>query len=252
MIPTLADTKPTADIEYLSSAIIENAVIDKFEQLFGRTPISKNVDEPLHVEDTRVPTMISESVDSTIATMLKASAVESSVIAEGELPLIESAVLLYTMLDDTPAQIALDSIDEYQALDEASADTTAHSVSEQPEINISEGVAYLSPDMSTILIGVFVDKDLFAKEFQFRIENSGGIEISPDEKEKVFSELYEELPGGDSTQQPNLRQDLAEVIGLTSAMTPEQQVADEDKAGGPVAQAVPDTNNINEQEEKII
>lgn len=232
--------KPTADVEYLSSAIIEQAIQEKFEQLFGQKPVAQNAQEPMHVEDTRVPTMISESVDSQIATMLKASAVESSTIAQGELPLIDTATLLYTVTDSEPASVAMTGVEEYLALDPASAESTTSAVSEHDNINIEDGMAYLSSDLSTILIGIFVNNDLFAKEFQYRLENVGGAELSADEKEKVFNELYTDLPGGDNTQEPGLRQALLEVIGLTSAMTPEQQVSDEDKAGGPQAQAVPD------------
>lgn len=233
----IADTKPTADIEYLSSAIVKEALTAKFKDLFGRDPVYMSPEEPMRVDDARVPTLISDSVDPQIAAMLKSSAVESSIDAAGTLPEIENATLVYTIKDTEPAAVSLEAVEEYVALDPASADATAQVVSEQDDVNIEEGTAYLSPDKSTIDIGIFVENTPFAEEFQYRMENAGGAALSPEEKEKVFDELFEDLPGGDDTQVANLRQTLLKVVGLTESLTPEEKVPEGREAPGPEAVA---------------
>jgi len=229
----IADAKPTADIEYLSSAIIKEALTAKFQDLFGRDPVYLSPDEPMKVEDARVPTMISNSVDPHISTMLKASAIESNVDSSGEIPEIGNSTLLYSIRDEEPAAVSLDAVEEYQALDGASADATAQSVSELDDINIEEGMAYLSPDKSAINIGVFVDNTEFAGEFQYRLENAGGNALSPEEKITVFDQLFQDLPGGDDIQVEEVRQTLMKVVGLTSGLSPDAKVPEGNEAPGP-------------------
>ena len=234
-----ADTKPTADIEYLSSAIIEAALAGKFKDLFGRDPVYKSPDVPMKVEDTRVPTMIADSVDPQVAAMMKASAIEASTEASGKVPAINNATLLYIIKDTEPASVSLESIEEYTTMDPAAADATVQAVSEQDHINIEEGIAYLSPERSTISIGIFVENTPFAEEFQYRLENAGGNELPPEKKEQVFDDLFNLLPGGEGTQAEDLRQTLLKVVGLTEALTPAEQVPEGKKAPGP-APTTPD------------
>lgn len=237
MYNIIADAKPTADIEYLSSAIVKEALTRKFKELFGRDPVYRSPEEPMRVEDARVPTLISDSVDPQIATMLTASAIEATAAAAGPIPEISNATLLYTIKDTDPASVALEAIEEYRALDAASADATAQAVSELDTINIEEGTAYLSPEMSAIDIGIFVQNTPFAEEFQYRLENAGGATLSPEKKETVFNDLFGDLPGGGDMQASDVRQALLSVVGLTEAMTPEQQVAPGNEAPGPDAVA---------------
>jgi hypothetical protein len=227
-----SDSKPSADIAYLSSAITKEALTNKFQDLFGRDPVYEDPDSPMKVTDTRVPTMISNTVDPQIATMLRASAVEDTPNASGEIEDVDNATLLYTLKDTEPAQISLEAISEYKELDSSAVDSTLSAISETDEINIEQGVAYLSPQESTIQIGIFVDNTDFAEEFQYRLENSGGDELSPEEKESVFTSLYEDLPGGDNVLVEGVRTDLLKVVGLTSALSEDQQ-AEGNEAPGP-------------------
>ena len=231
-----ADTKPTADVEYLSSAIIADAVFNKFRDMFGRDPVEKTSDAPMKIVDARIPTMIADSVDPQIARILKASAVEASRNASGEIPQEENATLLYTIVDEEPAEIALDSVEEYRALDTSVADSVAHAVSESEDINIEEGVAHVSPALSTLLIGIFADNTLLGEEFQYRLEQAGGNKLSGDEKVAVFDQLYNDLPGGDDLFKENLREELMKVVGLTSEVTPEN-TPEPMKAPGPEPEA---------------
>jgi len=229
----IADTKPSADVEYLSSAIIKEALTEKFRDLFGRDPVYMDSEEPMRVEDARIPSMIADSVDPQIASMLKSSAIESNTDSSGKVPSINNATLLYTIKADDPAEVSLESLEEYVGMDPASRDSTIHAVSEQDTINITDGVAYLSPERSAINVGVFVDNNEFASEFQYRLEQAGGNGLSPEEKETVFQELFEDLPGGDDVQVPDVRQALLKVVGLTSALSPEQSVPEGKEAPGP-------------------
>ena len=225
-----SDAKSTADIEYLSSAIVRDAMTEKFRNVFGLDPVQHD-DEPAVIAEGKVPENILASVDPNIATVLKASAVEESENASGSVPDIESATLLYTILNDEPASIALDAVAEYQEMDSASRDATVAVVAEQDGINIEDGVAYLSQDQSGIEIGIFVDNQPFAEELSHRVENAGGDSISHDEKMSLFDELVAELPGGDNNQEEGLRNSLLAVVGLTEALpeSDKAQVAPEDQ-----------------------
>jgi hypothetical protein len=233
MFLTFADSPANADIAYLTSAFIRDAMIEKFNTLFGQKPASKGADEPMSVKETRVPSMISESVDHEIAGMLLASAVEHSKSVSGDLPEIAQTTLLYTVLDDDPASVALESVPEFQQMDKAASDSTISAINEHQEITIKDGMCYLPKELSTIEIGVYADNQTFAKEFQYRLQNMGGTQIGEKEKLKVFDDIFNSLPGGDSLVESDARTNLLKVVGLTSALTPSQKTPEQMKAPGP-------------------
>jgi hypothetical protein len=214
---TQAD-RPDADVEYLTSAIIREALANKFQKLFGRDPVSTDVNEPQKVEDTRIPDMVSESVNPHIASMLKASAIEAAKNSRGEIPSPPNSTLLYRMLDDDPAEISLQAVPEYLEIDEASRDATEAAVAGQDDINIEEGTAYVIGDSAVVDIGVFVDNKAFAAEFQYELEQAGGDALSVEEKENVFDNIFTQLPGGNEVNE-NVRSQLLSVVGLTGAQT---------------------------------
>jgi len=247
-----SDAKSTADIEYLSSAIVRDAITEKFRNIFGLDPV-QHTDEPMVIAEGKVPENILASVDPNISAILKASAVEETEHASGTVPDIESATLLYTLLNDEPASISLDAITEYQEMDTASRDATVAVVSEQDSINIEDGIAYLAQDQSGIEIGIFSDNQPFAEELSHRVENAGGDDISHDEKITLFDELLAELPGGDNNQEEDLRNNLLKVVGLTEALpeSDKSEIAPEDQelqnpAPGPQPEATdPETDAEN-------
>ena len=230
---TFADAKPTADIEYLSSAIIHAAVTAKFKELFGRDPVEKSKDAPLVVENTVVPGLIVDSVDQDVARLLKASAVEHSKARSGDLIPPPNATLLYTMLEDTAASVALEAVPEYVGMDSAASDATLSAVNDQQNITIEEGMAHVSPDLSSIEIGVYCDNKAFAETFQLNLANSGGADINEDAKVKVFDYLYNTLPGGEALKESNARNNLLAVVGLTAALPADMRTPDAMKAPGP-------------------
>lgn len=232
-----ADVKPTADVEYLSSAIIRDALVNKFVELFGREPISQSTEQPLTITDARVPGMILESVDHDVAALLKASAVEQSSTATGSIPLIENATLLYTVLDDSPAKVSLEAVTEYKSMDSTVQDTVLTAVDEQDELNIQDGVAYVTGGLATLEIGIHVDNAGFAEEFQYRLQQAGGATISEQDKLNVFSQLYTALPGGDSIKESDVRPVLLSVVGMSGAEGANTKVPDAIKAPGPQPQS---------------
>lgn len=210
--------KPEADVEYLTSAIIREALDQKFQKLFGRDPVSTDINEAHRVEDARIPDMVAESVNPQIASMLKASAIEAAKNESGELPNPPNATLLYKIVDENTANISLESISEYTDIDDVARDATEAAVSAQDHINIEDGIAYVSGAPAIINIGVFVDNEEFAAEFQYELEQAGGDTLAVDEKEQIFNNIFEQLPGGSEEVNENVRIQLLDVIGLTGAM----------------------------------
>lgn len=228
--------KPNADTEYLGSAITRDAIVNKFRNLFGREPVADGVDTPLRVEDGRVPDLILKSVEPEVARLLRASAIEASAIAAGEVPEIEGTTLLYIITDDAAASISLAAVPEYADTDPASADSTIAAINDGGDINISDGTAHLSPELSAIDIGIFVDNQLLAEEFQYRLESAGGEGLDDNAKTRVFDDVFAALPTGDADD-ANIREALLAVVGLTSQLTPEAEPPPGQKAPGPDAVA---------------
>ena len=232
-----------ADIEYLRSAIIRDALTEKFRNLFGLDPVAVDVSEPMKIAEAPVPEMLLSSLDSNISSLLKASAVENSKNISGNVPDISGNTLVYTVIDDSPADVSLEAVEEYVVMDDASRDVTVSAVSESAvDINIEEGMAYVSGDLSNIEIGIFVDNKGFAMEFSKRIENSGGDDIDYDKKVDIFNELYDELPGGANNHVEGLRNSLLKVVGLTKELpaseqdeVPEELKENKNPAPGPEA-----------------
>lgn len=234
-----ADTKPTADIEYLASAIIRQAIISKFQTLFGRVPVAKDQEQPLAVTNTRVPDLLVESVDPTISRMLVASAVEHSPRLSGELTPPPNSTLLYTVLDTEPASVALDGVPEYREMDTAASDSVVAELSNLPGLTVADGMAYVSKELSAIEIGIYSDNQEFASEFQYRLEQVGGPQVQESDKQQVFEDLYKALPGGEKLKESDAHTKLLKVVGLTGSLPPEAQITNKTKAPGPepVAQA---------------
>lgn len=226
-----SDIRPDADTAYLSTGILIAALKNKFITLFGREPVRKNNTQS--ITDARVPDLIIDSLDSDIASLLKASAVEHSTTSTAELPEINNATLLYYITDDSVASVALTEVPEYNNLDPAAVDAVVRALTEQQDITVADGVAYVNKDKSTIVIGIFVDNQAFATEFQYRLQNTGGPQIAETDKVQVFDELFKELPGGNNTQEPAARDELLRAVGLTTAITDKTQVPDGLKAPGP-------------------
>jgi hypothetical protein len=235
MLTIIADT-PNADVAYLSSAFIRDAMVEKFNTLFGQKPTSKGDNEPLQVTEVRVPSMISESVDHEVARIIVANAVEHSKSVSGSLPAIDSATLLYTVLDDEPASIAIEGVKEYQQMDKSASDATLSAINDSQDITIEDGMAHLSKELSAIEIGVYAYNDEFAKEFQYRLQNTGGTDIAEDKKLKVFDDLYNSLPGGESMSDTDARTNLLKVVGLTSTLSPSDRTSPQMTAPGPQPQ----------------
>jgi hypothetical protein len=234
----LADVKPDADVAYLSAAVIRDALVTKFKELFGREPVAQEKDSPLAVKDTKVPEIILGGVDHDIIPLLKASAVQHSVIAEDTLPDISGCTLLYVIHDDTPAKIALAAVPEYSEMADDARDAVIQDAANTGNLNIEEGVAYLSTELSTIIIGIYVDNSALAQEFQYRLENAGGLELDTAAKLKVFDELYSDLPGGESNKEQTVRSELLTVVGLGETLPAEQRpVAQDMQAPGPGTKA---------------
>lgn len=237
--------KVDADVAYLTSAIVRDAMTEKFKNILGLDPVQLESDDPMTVTEGKVPEEVLSSVDPDIAPLLKASAVENNYRSSGEIPEVSGSTLLYSILNDQPASISLEAVEEYTQMDKSAVDATTAKVSEQDSINISDGIAYLTQDHSGIEVGIFVDNEGFGKEFQYRIENIGGNDINGDEKLAVFNELFEELPGGDNSRVEGLHNELLGVVGLTSYQKQEDGSAKEiqNPAPGPDAQVnTPDSD----------
>lgn len=209
--------KPNADVEYFTSAIIRDALDKKFEKLFGRDPVAVEIDDANKVEDTRIPDMVAESVNPQIASMLKASAIEAS-NPEAEIPAPPNSTLLYKIVDENPAEISLESIPEYAEIEESAREATISAVAAQDDINIIDGIAYVSGITATINIGIYVDNTKFASEFQYELQQAGGDDLAVEEKEQVFDALFTSLPGGSEEVNESVRTNLLEVVGLTGAI----------------------------------
>ena len=209
--------KPNADVEYFTSAIIRDALDNKFEKLFGRDPVAVEIDDAHKVEDTRIPDMVAESVNPQIATMLKASAIEAN-NPEAEIPAPPNSTLLYKIVDENPAEISLDAIPEYAEIEESAREATISAVAAQDDINITDGIAYVSGTTATINIGIYVDNTKFASEFQYELQQAGGDDLAVEEKEQVFDALFTQLPGGSEEVNESVRTNLLEVVGLTGAI----------------------------------
>lgn len=220
--------KPNADVEYLSSGILHAAMVSKFNKLFGRDPVQKSQDEPMVVIDTVVPNMILDSVDHEVAAALKASAVEHTLKFSAEVPEMEGATLLYTVLDDDPATVSLEAVPEYKEMSETDA-----TVSALNGITVKDGIAYVDAENSGIEIGVFVSNEEYAAEFMRDLENAGGAEIGEDEKRKVFDDLFNKLPGGESLKESDAKNTLLKVVGLTATLPNSLKTPDAMLAPGP-------------------
>lgn len=241
--------KVDADVSFLSSAIVRDAMTEKFRNITGLDPVQLDTDDAMTVKEGKVPEEVLGSVDPDIAPMLKSSAVENNYRASSEIPDIPNTTFIYSLLNDKPATVSLDSIEEYQQMDDSAVDATVSKVSARDDINIEDGIAYLTQDSSAIEIGIFLDNNLFAKEFQYRLENMGGSNISGDEKLAVFNELFEELPGGDNNREEGLHNELLGVVGLTSYQTQstENNAESKNPAPGPspVAETEKDIKTVN-------
>ena len=228
MFITLAD-KPGADVAYLTAAITRQALVSKFKSLFGREPVAVD-NEPLVVKQAKVPEMVLSGVDHDIVSVLQASAVEQSTNAEAALPELNAQTLLYVIHDDTPASIALTEVQEYTDL----GDTQDAVTNDLPDINVTDGVAYLSKAASTLAIGIYVLNSEFGELFQYRLENEGGNSLPVDKKVEIFDELYNELPGGEANKEQNTRSLLLTVVGLAEVLPVGQRpVAEDMQAPGP-------------------
>lgn len=237
MLRIFAETKPDADVAYLSAAIIRDALFAKFRELFGRDPVAVDQQEPLVVKDAKVPEIILGGVDHDIIPILRASAVEHSKANAGEMPEIPNAILLYIINEDTPAKISLEAVKEYQEMDSAARDAVVSAAAETEAMNVEDGVAYVSKDLSTLEIGVYAGTQEFAQEFQYRLENAGGTQLDEQSKLKVFDQLLADLPGGDAVKESDARTNLLRAVGLTSALPAGEQTPDNLKAPGPQGQA---------------
>jgi hypothetical protein len=204
-----------ADIAYLSSAIVREALKLKFKKMFGRDPVAVDVNDPLVVKDTRVPDMVASSIDSEIATILKASAIESAKNVEG-IPQPDNATFLYKILDDTSASVSLEALKEYQDIEDTAREATVSNLSgEGSGITIENGMANVVDDRANIDIGIFIDNTLFAEEFQYNLAQAGGEALDPKEKETVFNNIFNLLPGDANQKDASVRENLLKVVGLT-------------------------------------
>ena len=240
----MAEVKPSADVEYLAAALIRDAVRQKFMDLFGRTPVERTADSPMVVKDSRVPDMIGTTVDPVIAKMLKSSAIEVSEHAAGEVPPINNCTLLYAFVDKEPSQVSLESVKEYQELDKAAVDATLAKINEMQDINIQEGIAFVSADHSAIEVAVYIDNGLLAEEFQYRTAAAGGNQITSEDKVEIFNDLYQELPGGERAESGTVKSNLMRVVGLGEEAPSQAAIPDAAKAPGPE----PITGQEQEQE----
>lgn len=232
-----AEVRPSADVEYLASALIRDAVRNKFRDLFGRDPVERSAESPMRVDNGRVPDLVLESVDANVAKLLKASAIEASDNASGDVPDINNCTLLYTVLDDAQAHIALESVKEYQTLNSAAREATVAAVNELEDVNIEGGAAYIAPEHSTIRIGIFVDNKLLGEEFQYRLEAAGGKAINTEDKVKIFDMLFNDLPGGDNVQEGDVRSKLMGVVGLGQEAPAKGTAPSQAVAPGPAPEA---------------
>ena len=242
----LSDVKPDADVAYLTAAITRDALTTKFRELFGRDPVAVDKDEPLVVKEAKVPEIILSGIDPDIIPVLQACAVEHSDNAEAPLPDIDNSTLLYTIHDDTPAKIALEAVKEYQEMADDARDVVVNDAAAQANINIEDGTAYLSKAGSTIEIGIYVINAEFAELFEFKLENAGGQTLDQDKKVQVFDELFNELPGGESSKESTVRSQLMALVGLAEALPVGQKpVAENMRAPGPGGEATaPETAGV--------
>jgi len=231
--------KSGADVQYLSSAIVQEGLKQKFKSLFGRDPVARTETDPMKVVDARIPDIIAETINSDIAKVLKTTAIESTENTSGELPEINNATLLYTILEDTPIKITLEGIPEFLELQD-NVEPVLTAINDTTGISVQEGTAYLPAEYSAITVGIFVDNKLFGAEFQYRLSNAGGNEIEGEKKKEVFDNLYSELPGGDQKTEENVKQDLLKVVGLNEYVTQESTPPPEKQAPGPEAKTTPE------------
>jgi hypothetical protein len=210
--------KPNADTEYLYAGVVRDAMAAKFEKLFGRKPVSRDVNDPLKVENTRVPDMIIGSVDKEISKILVASAIQTAKNHSGEIPTPPSSTFLYKVQEDTAATIGLEGVKEYQEMEEAAQGTAIAALTGLKDVSIQDGVATVSGQTCLIDIGLFADNKEFAAEFQYRLEQAGGDGLDLDKKKAVFEDLFKKLPGADVNLTPENKTALLKVVGLTSAI----------------------------------
>ena len=210
--------KPNADTAYLYAGVVRDAMANKFEKLFGRKPVSREINDPLKVENTRVPDMIIGSVDKEISKILVASAIETAKNANGEIPAPPSSTFLYKVQEDSAATIGLDGVKEYQEMEEVAQGTALAALSGLEDVSVKDGVATVSGQTCLIDIGIFADNKEFASEFQYRLEQVGGDGLDLDKKQAVFEDLFKKLPGSDVNLTPENKTALLKVVGLTSAI----------------------------------
>jgi len=238
MIRIFADVKPDADVAYLTAAIVRDAMVAKFRELFGREPVTSEQGDPMVVKDARVPDIILGGVDHDIIPILKACGIENSKNAEDVLPEINGATLLYVIHDDDPASIALEGVKEYAELAADAREVVATDAASSANLTIEDGTAYLPKATSTIEIGIYVDNQGLAEEFQYRLKNEGGEDLPQDKKVQIFDELFGDLPGGESNKEQAVRVTLMAVVGLEGALPASQKpIADNMVAPGPGGQA---------------
>lgn len=246
-----SDAKPSADVSYLYHGIFWEAMSDKFQKLFGRKPSIRSEKEPISLKDVRVPDMIAESVDSNIASILTAAAVETSSNLTGTLPEINNATLLYSFVDNTPATITLAAVPEFNELD-VDQELTLQALNDTTDIKVKDGEAYLSEELSTITVGIYVLNDEYAEEFQYRLSLLGGNDIATEQKKSTFDKLFSDLPGGEQRLSEDVEQKLLKVVGLNEYVTnKEEDIPEEKKAPGPAATAEEKTESLNPIEEFV-
>jgi hypothetical protein len=213
---TVYSEKPNADTAYLYAGVVREAMKAKFEKLFGRQPVSREINDPLKVENTRVPDMILGSVDKEVAKILVASAIETNKNPSGEIPAPPSSTFLYSVRDDSSATVGLEAVEEYKEMEQTAQGTALSMLSGQKDVSVKDGVATISGETCLVDIGIFADNKEFASEFQYRLEQAGGEALDNDKKVAVFDELFKKLPGADVSLTPENKTALLKVVGLTS------------------------------------
>ena len=232
--------KPDADVAYLTAALTRAALVNKFRELFGREPVAGDVDTPMMVKDARVPEIVLAGIDHDIIPLLVTCAVEQSKNVEGVLPELNGRTLLYVIHDDAPASVSLEAVKEYADLPDDAREVVVGDAAASASITIEDGVAYLPKATSTIEIGVYVDEAGLAEEFQYRLKSQGGEQLPQDAKVRIFDELFNDLPGGESNKEQAMRSRLLAVVGLAEVLPAAQRpVAEDMRAPGPGGEPAP-------------